>query len=727
MKDEILNLLDNFDFEEETGKRKKKNAVSLDEMEIYRRLNKKFEIELSEVCTLLREMEKKGEIYRTKAGNFTLYKFTDLKTGRITVNKKGFGYVIMENGPDIHISEANMNGAIHNDVVAIEIDQRNKEEGKIVRVLERSLDTIVGEYIEEEQNGIIKIDNSRFKLDIIIDEKDRNNAMSGHKVLVEPYEKINNNTYKGKVVKILGHKDDPGVDILSIAAENDIDNDFSEEATAEANALPKEVLKEDLVDREDLRNEMIFTIDGDDAKDFDDAISIKRLPNGNYLLGVHIADVDHYVKEGSALYKEAFRKGTSTYLLDTVFNMLPKILSNGICSLNPNVDRLTLSYEMEIDGNGKTVSDRIFKSVINSKKRMTYKNVNKLYAGENVEGYEEFKDTLFMMRDLSKIIRKSKLQRGSVEFDIPEMLIHVDEEGKPIGIGIRERGESERVIEDYMIKANETAAEFAYNLAIPFIYRIHEKPKKEKIQVYIDILNALGFKIKADIKRMTSKTFQQILEQVKEQLYSKGKDEKVTENTFQVISEAGLRSMPKAIYSIDELTGHFGLASIRYSQCTSPIRRFPDLVVQSILKMIISGKEISIEQLTELKEKLVYISEHSSLKERNSIQCERDVEDMKTAQYMSGAIGEEYKGIVSGVIPSGIFVRLDNLVEGFIRVSDLEGDYYIFNEKLQSFIGKNTKKRYTIGSEVSINVIAASKEERTVDFTLVKTMGKKAA
>lgn len=727
MKDEILKLLDNNKYEDDNGKSKKRNATSLDEMEIFKGLNKKFEVDLSEVCTLIREMEKKGEIYRTKSGKFTLYKFTDLKTGRLTVNKMGFGYVIMDDGsPDVHVFEYNINRAIHNDVVAIEVDDRNgKIEGKVVRILERSLDVIVGEYIEDDLKGIINIDNSKIKLKIIIDEKDKNNALAGHKVLVEPYEKINDNTYKGKVVKILGHKDDPGVDILSIAAENDIDNDFCDEAEEEVKKLPDKVLTEDLVDREDLRNEMIFTIDGDDAKDFDDAVSIKRLPNGNYLLGVHIADVDHYVKEGSAIYKEALRKGTSTYLLDTVFNMLSKKLSNGICSLKPNVDRLTVSYEMEIDANGKTLNDRIFESVINSKKRMTYKDVNRVYAGENVEGYEDYKESLFMMKDLSEIIRKSKERRGSIEFDIPEILIHLDEEKKPIGVGFRERGISEKVIEDFMIKTNETNGTYMKNLDIPFIYRTHEKPKEEKVRDFINILNALGFKIKADIKRINSKGFQDILDQVKEQISNKCKDEELTKKIYQVISESGLKSMPKAIYSIDVNVGHFGLASICYAQVTSPIRRFPDLVNQNITKKVLKGKITSIEELNELREKLVYLAEHSTLKERNSIQCERDVNDMKTAEYMQNYIGEHYSGIVSGVERNRIYIRLDNLVEGSIHINDLEGDKYIHNEKMHAIIGKTTKKKYTIGSQVDIEVIAASKEERTIDFALVKSIGRK--
>lgn len=723
MKEEILNLLDNIGDIKTNGKRALYNVKPLDELEIYKQLRKKYNIELSEVCTLIMEMERKGEIYRTKSGKFTLYKFTNLKIGRISVNKKGFGFVIMDDGPDIKILEENMNGAIHNDVVAIDMLEDSKEQGRVVKILDRSLDVIVGEYSGDLSGGVIKIDNSKMKLKILIDKKDRNNAMSGHKVLVEPFEKIDDNTYRGKVIEILGHKNDPGIDILSVAYENEIDNKFSKEAIKEAYSLPKEVRKEDIVNREDLRNETIFTIDGKDAKDFDDAISIRVLDNGNYLLGVHVADVDAYVKEGSALYKEALRKGTSSYLVNTVMNMFPEVISNGICSLNPGVDRLTITFEMEIDKNGKTVSDRIYKSVINSKMRMTYEDVNKLFNGEKLKEYEPYEDILKQMSDLSKIIRKSKEQRGSIDFDIPEMLISVDELGNPIAINIRERGESERIIEDFMIKANETGAEFAFNFGMPFVYRIHERAKKEKVAIYIDVLNALGFRIKSNLKKINPKMFQDILKQVRNHINNTAKDD-IKDDLFEVISEAGLRSMPKATYSTDETIGHFGLASIRYAQCTSPIRRFPDLVNQYILKKIISGKEITIDELKELKEKLIYIADHCSIKERNAIQCERDVEDMKAAEYMKNHIGEEFKGIVSSVIPSGLFVRLGNLIEGFVRIGDLEDDYYVFDEKGQYFIGRRTKRRYQIGTQVNIKVIAASKEEKTIDYALVKKINK---
>lgn len=724
MKEQIIKLLDNVGDIKSSGKRAKYNVKPLDEIEIHKRLKEEYDIDLSEVCNLIRELEKKGEIYRTKSGKFTLYKFTNLKIGRISVNKKGFGFVIMDDGPDIKILEENMNGAIHNDVVAIDMLENSIEQGKVVKILERSLNVVVGEYSNDLNIGAIKIDNSKMKLKIIIDEKDRNNAMPGHKVLVEPYEKINDNTYKGKVIEILGHKNDPGVDILSIAYENEIDNKFSKEAIDEANALPKKVRLEDIADREDKREELVVTIDGNDAKDFDDAISIKILENGNYLLTVYIADVDAYIKEGSALYKDALSKGTSSYLVNTVMNMFPEVISNGICSLNPNEDRLVVAFEMEIDKNGRTVSDRVYKSVINSKKRMTYENVNRLFDGEKIEDYEPYKEMLNSMKDLSRIIRKSKEQRGSIDFDIPEIRIEVDELGNPISIGIRERGEAERVIEDFMIKANETGAELAFNFVMPFLYRTHEKAKKEKLAIYIDILNALGFRIKADLKRINSKMFQNIVKQIKEHINNNVKDEKYKKILFEVISETGLRSMPKAIYSTDELIGHFGLASTRYAQCTSPIRRFPDLVNQNILKRMTSGEEITIEELKELKEKLVYIAEHCSTKERNAIQCERDVEDMKTAEYMKNHIGEEYKGIVSSVIPSGMFIRLDNLIEGFVRISDLDNDYYIFDEKGQYFIGKRTKKRYQIGTQLNVKVIAASKEEKTIDFETIKTLKK---
>jgi ribonuclease R len=387
--------------------------------------------------------------------------------------------------------------------------------------------------------------------------------------------------------------------------------------------------------------------------------------------------------------------------------MLPHKLSNGICSLNPDVDRLTFTCDMEIDSTGKVVKYDIYKSVINSHKRMTYKNVNKVLAGEFVEDYEKFRNSLTMMADLAKILRKSKLDRGYLDFNIDEIKVVVDEEGKPIDVKVRDRGVGENLIEDTMIITNETVAEYVFNMDYPFIYRVHDKPKEEKIKKYLELLNTLGHRFKGSIKSVTPKFIQNILNSIK------GSPD------FEVLSEMGLRSMQKAEYSTENI-GHFGLASKCYTHFTAPNRRYPDLAIQTLLNKYLSGEELNSDTLKGIYQNLVYIADHSSLKEKEATDCERDVDDMKTAEYMEDHIGEVYKGRISGVMPSGMFVMLENLIEGFVHVSTLKGDYYTLDEKTYTLRGKNDKKGYRMGDTVTVKVIAASKNERTIDFELVK-------
>ncbi len=682
------------------------NENPLTELEIQDKLNNK--ITLKELCETLRTMEKCGDVYVTKKGKYTLYKNTHLKVGKLSVSKAGYGFVILENEPDIHIKKENMNGAIHNDLVVAEYI--SDEEGKVIRIIDRSFDTFIGEYvIDNNGKGKIIVDDSRLKVDIYIDEEHRNGAMIGHKIIVKPYTQISNNEYFGEVVKILGHKDDVGIDILSKVYEWDIEPNFSEEAMEEVKNIPSEVMECDIKDRRDLRNEKIITMDGDDAKDFDDAISISKLENGNYKLGVHIADVTYYVKEDMALGREMEERATSVYLVDRVIPMLPHQLSNGICSLNPLVDRLAMTCEMEINSSGKVINYDIYESVINSKLRMTYQKAN-LYLEKGIisEGYENFTNELKLMEELSIILRKMKDDRGQINFDIPEIKIIVDEECKPVEIKKRERGTGEKLIEDFMIAANETVAEYITNLLYPMMYRIHEIPNEKKIREYIMLLKALGHdvKIKGNIKTITPKQFQDLLSNLKD-----AKD-------YDMISELGLRSMQKAIYSTENL-GHFGLASKCYCHFTSPIRRYPDDTVHRVLKKILHGEVMNSEDLNKLSRKLIVESEHSSLKERNSVECERDVEDMKTAEYMQNHIGEKFKGRVSGVIPSGMFIRLENLIEGKVGIGTIPGDYYIVDEFSQSIYGKKKGKRYKLGDEVTIVVTGSSKIEGTIDFELV--------
>lgn len=687
MKDEIIEVL-------------KRNKTPLNEIEIQKRLKNKLELDI--LSNTLREMEKVGSICLTKKNKYTLYEYTHFKIGRLSVNKVGYGFVILDNEPDVHIRKENMNGAIHNDLVAAEYISRY--EGRIVKVLNRTLNTFVGEYeTDESGNGVILIDDSRIKMKIIIDENHRNSAMPGHKVIVKPYTQIDDNTYYGEIVEILGHKDDVGIDILSKVYEWDINPNFSDETMEQIKEIPLEIKEEQIVGRRDLRKEKIITMDGDDAKDFDDAISISKLPNGNYNLGVHIADVSYYVKENTPLGEDAKERGTSVYLVDRVIPMLPHQLSNGICSLNPNVDRFTITCEMEIDNSGKVVKYGIYNSVIRSSLRMTYAKANMVLEQNTVpEGYESFVSELKLMAELSTILRKMKDQRGQIDFEVSEVKILVDEEGKPTEIKERERAAGEKLIEDFMIAANETVAEFITNKGYPMMYRIHEIPKEEKMMEYVSLLKSLGHSVnlKGRLNNVKPKQIQELLRSLK------GKPD------YEMLCEHGLRAMRKAIYSTNNL-GHYALASTCYCHFTSPIRRYPDLTVHRVVKMILNNEN---SNLKELSRKLSVEAEHSSLKEKNSVECERDVDEMKMAEYMENHIGEVFEGKVSGVISSGMFVRLNNKIEGRVHIESFVGDYYVVDEIAQRIYGKKSGKKYKLGDTLKVKVIGASKAEGIIDF-----------
>ena len=476
----------------------------------------------------------------------------------------------------------------------------------------------------------------------------------------------------------------------------------------EADELPSEVLKEEKNNRKDLTKEQIFTIDGDDTKDIDDAISYKKLSNGNHELGVHIADVSHYVIENSNLDKEAYERGTSVYLADRVIPMLPHKLSNGICSLNPEVERLATSCVMEIDTEGNIINYDIFKSIIKSRKQMTYKNVNKILE-ENIipEGYEPFAETLKQMQELAKILRKNKIDRGYIDFEIDESKIIVDEKGKAIDVKLRERGIGEKLIEDFMIAANEAVATYINNMELPFVYRIHGEPSEEKINNFIKFVSILGYKIEGNKKEITPKNMQRMLEQLK------NKEE------YSILSSILLRSMQKAVYDKNNI-GHFGLASKCYTHFTSPIRRYPDLIVHRLLNEYIFEKNINEETVNKYEYKLTDITAHSSERERAAVECEREVDDMKKAEYMQDHIGEEYQGMISSVMPFGMFVELPNLIEGLVHISDLTDDVYTYNEETFSIVGRKNKRGYRLGDKVKIQVKSANKEAKTVDFTIKK-------
>lgn len=664
--------------------------------------------ELKTLLACLRDLENSLKVYHTNKGNYMLFNNSHLRVGRLIGNKKGFGFVDIEGDEDVFIPPTCMNGAIHGDQVIVEITSKKglDLEGRIVKVLDRKLHQIVGEFYYKGGLGHIDPDDKKISIHIDIEQSKTMGAMNGHKVLVRLIGKDEKGNYKGEVIKILGHKNDPGVDILSIVSKYEINDVFSDEVMEAVEQLPLEVTEEEYIERRDLRNKTIFTIDGDDAKDLDDAVSIDKLENGHYLLGVHIADVSHYVKENGEIDKEAYERGTSVYLADRVIPMLPHKLSNGICSLNGGVDRLTMSCDMEIDEKGNIVDYDIYESVINSKKRMTYRAVNDILEKNIVEpGYEPFVDDLKEMEVLAHILRKNKERRGYIDFDIDEAKIIVNDNGEAIDVKLRERGTGEKLIEDFMIAANETVATHIYYMELPFIYRIHGKPNEEKIESFSQFLKTLGISIQYNKNEITPKDMQRVLDSLKEN------------KLFHLLSSLLLRSMQKAVYDKNNI-GHFGLASKCYTHFTSPIRRYPDQTVHRLLRTYLFQKKLDPETIRYWDLKLISIAEHSSEKERNAISCEREVDDMKKAEYMMKHIGEEYEGMITSVLNFGMFVELDNLIEGLISNDDMRGDTYYYDESTFSYVGKNSNKRYRLGDRVKVTVLNASKENKTVDFIL---------
>ena len=579
-------------------------------------LNIKTIEETKEMSECLLELESDGEIYHSNKDKYMLFSDCNLKKGVLRVNKKGFGFVeIADEEEDIFISIDNIRDAIDGDTViseVIETKADGRKEGRILRIIKRGVSTVVGEIYFKKGIGYIIPDDKKLKLDIEIPKNKNLGAVNGHKVVVEVTDFKKRGKCYGEVIKILGHKNDPGVDILSIVEKYEIKHEFDQEVIEQLDTIPLEISEKDKIGRRYLTNEVIFTIDGDDTKDIDDAISIEKLDNGNYKLGVHIADVSYYVKEGTPLDKEAMERGTSVYLVDRVIPMLPHKLSNGICSLNPNVERLAISCVMEVDNKGKTVDYEIFESVIKSRIQMTYKNVNKiLEENEVVENYEPYVEKLKLMAELASIIRKYKINRGYLDFDVDEAKILVDENCVPTDVVLRDRGTGENLIEDFMIQANECIATHIFYMNLPFVYRVHEYPKEDKIKDFLAFVSSLGYTVPGNIKDTNPKAMQNLLSFLKEK------------KEFKILSSLLLRNMQKAIYLPQNL-GHYGLASKCYTHFTSPIRRYPDTTVHRLLRTYLFNNDMSQNTIKYWEEKLIYVSDHSSLKERNSVECERD-------------------------------------------------------------------------------------------------------
>ncbi|OYD08178.1 ribonuclease R [Paludifilum halophilum] len=683
--------------------------------------------EQSGFLQLLSRLEEEGKIVRTRADRYGVPERLNLVRGRLQGNAKGFGFVIpdpeMPHEQDVFIHGNEMNGAMDGDRVLARVHSRRKDgrrpEGEVVRILFRGRSIIVGTYTDSKHFGFVVPDDKRLPADIFIPKEARNGAEEGQKVVVEILRYPNGRkSAEGKVTEILGHKDEAGVDILSIIRKYQLPEGFPDEVLAETDQVPETIDEQEIRGRRDLRDRRMVTIDGADAKDLDDAVSVERLDNGNIRLGVHIADVSYYVKEGSALDREAYQRGTSVYLVDRVIPMLPQRLSNGICSLNPQVDRLTMTCDMEMDGKGNVVRHEIYPSVIRTNERMTYTDVKKILVDEDEElirRYQPLVEDFRLMASLAKTLRQRRFMRGAIDFDFPEAKIRVNEQGQPVEIVNRPRTIAEQMIEEFMLAANETVSEHFYKGKFPFVYRIHENPDPDKLQSFFEFITLFGYTAKGKADKIKPRVLQQLLEQID------GKPEEP------VISTVMLRSMQQAKYSA-ECLGHFGLAAQFYSHFTSPIRRYPDLIIHRIIwEVWENGGTLSRERKNELDEWLPEACKHASERERLAIDAERETDDLKKAEYMQDKVGETYDGIISSVTSFGVFVELANTIEGMVHVSFMTDDYYQYDEHTYSLVGERTGKSYNIGDAVTVKVIGVNLDERKVDFELVEESTEKPA
>lgn len=689
--------------------KKEKKALYPEDIGVFLGLQETKEYE--KLFKTLYELERKMQIRLTNKGKYELDENPNRKIGILEVKEKGFGFVLLEDEEDIFIPRSNMNGAVQKDEVVAEITSRKGEklEGKIVQIVKRNISNLVGEIVFKKKMAYVLLDDKKIHLNVILNKKETHGLVDGDKVVVRLEKQIKENMYSAQLLSKIGHKDDPGIDILTIAAEHDIYPEFNEDVIEELKKIPDHVLKEEYEQRKehDLRNEIIFTIDGDDTKDVDDAISISKKEDGNYVLGVHIADVSHYVKPNSALDKEAYRRGTSSYLADRVIPMLPHQLSNGICSLNEKEDRLAMSCVMTIDGKGEVVNYDIFESIICSKKKMTYKKVNQILEENTIpEGYEEYEKPIREMQELAKILRKNKVNRGYIDFNIDEAKIIVNEQGEAIDVVLRERGLGENMIEDFMIVANETVASHIFYMELPFLYRIHEQPEEEKISSFLKYISILGYTLVGKIHDLRPTTMQNILKQLEDK------------KEYSILSKQLLRCMKKAIYDSNNV-GHFGLGSNCYTHFTSPIRRYPDKMVHQLLKTYLVKKDLSNETIHFYEQTLPEIAFQCSERERASVECEREVDSMKMAEYMEKHINEHFKGMISGITSWGIYVELPNLIEGMIKLDSLNGEY-IYEEEACRLISTSNKKDYCLGDEIEVIVVRASKILRQIDFEDIK-------
>lgn len=665
----------------------------------------------SELAEVLDALLAEGKIELTKRGKYLIAQDVVL-TGTYVGNAKGFGFVEVEDrAEDLFIPEEYTGNALHGDTVQVALlpgKAGRRQEGKILRVLKRAVTQVIGTYERSRTYGFMVPDNQKLTRDIFIPQEWSLGAMDGHKVIAEitDYGDERKNP-QGRVIKIIGHIKDPGTDILSIAYAYDLPQEFPEKVMNQAERVPLAISEADCLGRMDLRDVQMVTIDGEDAKDLDDAVSLRK-EESLWHLGVHIADVSNYVQENSALDREALKRGTSVYLTDRVIPMLPHRLSNGICSLNAGEDRLALSCLMDIDEKGNIVSHRIAETVICVDRRLSYTGVKKILEDGDETECEKCRELVPMlqqMEELAKILRKRRRARGSIDFDFPESKIMLDEQGHPTDIHPYEQNTATRLIEDFMLAANETVAEDYFWQELPFVYRTHETPDPEKIQALQQFIHSFGYSIRGAKEEIHPKELQKLLAKI--------------EDTPQeaVISRMALRSMKQARYST-QCTGHFGLAVKYYCHFTSPIRRYPDLQIHRIIKDNLRGR-MTPERAAHYTEILDQVAEQTSRLERRADEAERETDKMKKAEYMAGQIGKEFEGVVSGITAWGIYVELPNTVEGLVHVSNMYDDRYYYNESAQEMIGTDTGRILRLGQKVKVRVLEADKITRTVDFCLI--------
>ncbi|MDQ0430300.1 ribonuclease R [Planomicrobium stackebrandtii] len=671
--------------------------------------------EFKELVKTLVRLEESGTLVRSRSNRYGVPERMNLMRGKFIGHPKGFGFVAPEEAglDDVFIPPTETNGAVNGDKVMIRVSEGSsgdRREGAIIRIIERGTTKAVGTFQENKGFGFVVTDDKKMNMDIFIAKDDTLGAVDGHKVVVEitgwPEGR---KSATGMVTQILGHKNDPGVDILSIIHKYGIETEFPPDVLEQANNVPDEIDPADLTDRRDLRNEQIVTIDGADAKDLDDAVQVVKYEDGTYKLGVHIADVSHYVTEGSAIDREAYDRATSIYLTDRVIPMIPHRLSNGICSLNPQVDRLTLSCEMIFNDQGEVVSHDIFQSVINTSARMTYTDVYEILEQDNQELKEKYSELVPMfelMKELAEVLRTKRMRRGAIDFDFKESKVLVDENGYPTDVVVRERTVSERLIEEFMLAANETVAEHFHRMEVPAIYRIHEDPKPEKLQRFFEFVTNFGIVVKGSGTQVHPKALQEIVESIA------GTPEEP------VISTMMLRSMQQAKYSSDSL-GHFGLSTEFYTHFTSPIRRYPDLIVHRLIRTYLIEKDLSQKTIAYWDANMDDIATHTSERERRAVEAERDTDALKKSQFMADKIGEQFTGIISSVTNFGLFIELANTIEGLVHVSNMTDDYYRFDDRSMMMIGERSKRQFRIGDEIEIKVIGVKPEESSIDFEIV--------